>query len=149
MAPYAAMLAYVLACTAMTSIGRSQYGYSDAIESRYIPFSTILWVVNLVLLFLYIRLPHLNGAEQGGWGRRVARGAIGGITVLALLCCAHGVYRADERWDAFVAGRQALVKGHDEQMLKRLYPRPAVVLERRAILVKYKLTVFADAKEPD
>jgi hypothetical protein len=144
LAPYVAMLAYVLACAAITSIGRSQYGYADATESRYIPFSNVLWVVNLVLLFLYVRAPRQTGAPETGRGRRLARGMIAAIAVLALLCCAHGAYRADERWDAFVPGRQALLEGRDDEMLLRLHPLTEVVLERREILVKYGLSVFAD-----
>ncbi len=56
------------------------------------------------------------------------------ILGLSMASSAYGTYRADERHDAFVLGRAALLEGRVDDDLRYLYPEPDVPMRMRETL---------------
>ncbi len=54
----------------------------------------------------------------------------------------YGTYRADERHDAFLLARSALLQGRMDDDLRYLYPERDVPLRMRETLVRHKLSIF-------
>ena len=64
------------------------------------------------------------------------------ILLLGLGSSAYGTYRADERHDAFLLGRNALLEGRVDDDLLYLYPDTDVPISMRETLVRYQLGIF-------
>lgn len=56
----------------------------------------------------------------------------------------HGAYRWTERYHAYTPVRAVLLQGHDEALIRRIYPDPKAVLERRELLRKLRYSIFRD-----
>jgi len=138
-APYFGLALYALANAMITGIGRSGYGLGQALSSRYIPFASLLWIPLAALLMI-----HASKAAETGRRHmaRVSRALLCAMAGFVLLAIAYGTYRADERWDAFVPAREALLKGDDAAQLGHLYPDVEFLREQREILRRYRLSVF-------
>ncbi len=126
----AAMMA--LGCGALTALKQWPEGYAHAVSSRYLPWSTLAWVG--VLPLLYFAPP----------GRKdtLTRTVAASVAVLAVIGSLYGTYRADERHDGFLLGRQALIEHESDPAFAYLFPDPEKVVGFRADLIRYRLTIF-------
>ena len=123
----------------LTGLKQSQEGIAQAVSSRYTTWPTLYWVGLLGLVALRLRA---EDDERGYWNRNALRGVSGAILLLATICSLYGTYRADERHDAFLVGREALLEGRTDEDLLFLYPDIAVPEEMREVLIQYELSIF-------
>ncbi|MCH7910521.1 MAG: hypothetical protein IIB38_13015 [Candidatus Hydrogenedentes bacterium] len=138
MSPYIG-LAMIACCTAVLSgLKHHPEGIQQAISSRALIWSTLFWVGTLGLLYVL---------SLGSTNKRMR---VSCYAVSALLCVftlassLYGTYRADERYDMFLMGRQALLSGENRENFKYLYPDVEVVETMRDTLLEYKLSIFRD-----
>ncbi len=126
---------YVVLGAALTGMARSGIGVGQALSSRYISISSLFWVGTIVL----------GQVAAQGFGRRVRGLALcAGVCIFLLLGynARFGWLQWTERYDFRLPARAELISGNNEDMLQRLHPDPKVVLERREILRKHRLSVF-------
>lgn len=122
----------------LTALKHLPEGYTHAASSRFIAWPTLGWCGLAIWYAAY-------GAQRE---RSVmCRRGIGILAAcLLILSSACGVYRADERHDAFVLGRDALLSDMASDDLRFLYPEIDVVESFRPLLVEHRLTVFRNVK---
>lgn len=136
--PYMGLATCAICAVVLISLKHHTEGFQLAMSSRSLIWSTLFWVGTIGLLYV-LSLVSTN--------KRVR---ISCYTVSALLCVftlassLYGTYRADERHDVFLLGRQALISGENSENLKYLYPDAGVPEGMRDTLAEYKLTVFRE-----
>jgi len=120
----------------LTAAKHAHEGVENAISSRFLPWGTLAWCA--LVIGVYARFPMLGAAP----GRLRVALAAGLVAVLA--SSALGFYKADERHDAFLLGRRALIENPASDDLKFLHPAPETLGPSRDLLIKYRLTVFRE-----
>ncbi len=133
-----------LACAALvvgvlTATKHSHEGVANAISSRFLPWGTLAWCG--LVIAAYAEFPVLGLAP-----RRV-RFAVAAALAAVLAGSALGSYRADERHDAFLLGRRALIDAPQSDEMKFLHPQPESLGELRGLLIRHRLTVFRGLAE--
>jgi hypothetical protein len=131
---YLVLGVFALLGAMMTAVARAGFGPNQALSSRYITLSTLFWVSVVSLLHVWLsrrksRLPWLI------WT---------GLFVVLAVNSAYGTLKWDERYDFRLPARAELLHGDNPDLLQRLYPEPAVVLERREVLKRHHLGVFGE-----
>ena len=139
--PFIALMAVGGSVACLTGLKQAHEGAAQALSPRYILWPTFFWIGLLGLL--YIRQLSASGDANPRTRRTVALAGLL-ILCLSLTSSIYGTYRADERHDAFVLGRSALLEGRMDDDLRYLYPELEVPLRMRATLVKHKLSIFRD-----
>ncbi len=120
----------------LTAFKHTPEGPANAISSRFLPWSTLTWCG--VLAGLYRESPRLSSAP------RYMQFAVIVAVAAVLAGWGFGAYEADERYDAFMLGREALLAGPAGENIRFLHPDPDVVAELRPLLVEHRLTVFRE-----
>jgi hypothetical protein len=132
-----ALAAFSVGSAAMTGFGRIAFGPEQALSSRYVTLANPFWIALLILIESKFR----STSQQG------ARGLIAAITmfciaVLLFINAVYGTYKWDEQYNFLKPTRAGLVEGNNLELLLRLHPDPAIVIERRDILKRHNLSVF-------
>jgi hypothetical protein len=83
--PFLSFALFAVGSAAMTAVGRSHFGYEQALRLRYITLAQLLWVANITLLFLTLTAQH-----KAVVGRSLAKVGISGLLVALLLSIAIG-----------------------------------------------------------
>ena len=121
----------------LTALKQWHEGMEQALSSRYIVWPTLFWVGFVCIGYTY----GLKASRVFGRGHAMS---VGVIVVFLVVNSGYGTYRADERHDAFLIGRRALVDNTNEEDLRFLYPDIEIPKLIRPILVEYRLTVFGE-----
>jgi hypothetical protein len=132
---------YGLAIASVIGLGRAGLGIEQALESRYITTSLWLWVSVVLSLASLSAEPSSNGASlcRRHFYTVTAVAIVAGLLVSSW---PHGRQQCEEWQQRLSPARDALIAGTDKQLLERLYPVAEVVLERRAVLQRWHLSVF-------
>ena len=140
-----ALALYAIASAAITGVGRVGFGADQAMSPRYITFANLLWFANLSFVVL-ASIEHPPEAERRV---RLPRAWLPALAVAGLLAFAslYGAYRWTERYHYRIEARGALLTGDDLEMLRRLHPEPEKILERRPLLERHGLTIFAPGRD--
>lgn len=139
--PYAGIMAIGWCVAGLTGLKQSHEGIAQALSSRYSIWPSLFWIGLLALVYLY----KLHTAPEGPSRERNALTAVSlAILLLSTASSAYGTYRADERHDAFLLGRQALLEGRADEDLLYLYPDLDVPTSMRETLLRYKLSIFRE-----
>ncbi|MBI2423327.1 MAG: hypothetical protein HYV27_10900 [Candidatus Hydrogenedentes bacterium] len=125
---------YSLGSALITAYARAGYGLEQAMSPRYVTMAQLLWVACLIGIAMRSAAP----------GQKLLRAASGLILVAGSLSYLYGAYRWTERYHAYAPVRDVLLTGDDETMIRRIYPEPGVVLERREILRNLRYSIFRD-----
>lgn len=157
--PYVGMVAYGLGSALMTGTGRIQYGSLQALSPRYCTIAVPFWVSLLVLLRLVTderqtadaALPPRRQSPESVWldHRGAARWVFLGAICILAMSSYFATGRAEWLSQRLANGRRCLLEltskpaaEVDPLRLAKLYPQPAVILERYPILVKHHLSAF-------
>jgi len=135
----AALASVGLVVGVLSGLKHSHEGVQQAVSSRLLPWPTLSWCA--LVAVLGAQLPAKPNTQNL---RPIAIGLVAGM---GLLSFAAGAYRADERYDAFRLGRDALLNEPRSDALRYLHPRPDIVRAYRADLVRHGLTCFRETKE--
>lgn len=112
---------------------------AQALSSRYITWSTLLWIAMACELH-FAMLGQMRAKSPRL--RKYAALLLTLMAVLAGAAAAYGTYKADEHHDAFLMGRRALVEGTNEDDLIWLHPDPEVPKKFKSVLMRYELSLF-------
>lgn len=126
--PYLALSAYAILAAAATGVGRLGLGPSQALISRYVTISQLLWLAIAALLGLR--------------ASRAARAAAAAIALALGLASVSGVERFETAYRRFSAARAALVARRDGPALAVLHPDRAMLLVRARVLERLSLSVY-------
>lgn len=140
LAPYVSLGLYAVASAMMTGMGRLDFGGSQALSSRYVTFSSLLWVA--VIVWVYVGIARERSREK----RAFSKSAVMFLAILFAYCLVnnsvYGTFKWTERYRHKLPAQTELVSGANPDLLQRLHPNPEIVLERREILRKHGLSVF-------
>lgn len=136
-APFWSLMLFALLTAILIALKQWHEGIGQAISSRYIVWPTLMWIGLSGALIITL-------GQQKKIESRLLKGFTLTLLVLGLLSSAFGAYKAEERHDAFLIGRKALIEGRMDADILYLYPNREVPEEMRDILVRHKLTVFRD-----
>lgn len=126
---------YAIGTAVITGIGRAGFGALQAKSFRYVAFSSLFWVINVILLYLL-------GTKQRVF-RLLSIISIVAVVFLVGLSSAHGTWFAIKHHNKLSLAKEAILVGEDDEVLKSLYIKD-IVKERVEILKKYRLSVFRD-----
>ncbi len=135
--PFDGLALYAIGTAFLTATARTGFGVVQALSTRYIAYSSLLWIA-IAVHFCTM----LSAQEASRSVRRFLAVVLLLIGFAAAANSALGIYRCDERHDGHVAARDALVSGGPPELLRRLYPDEQVVLKARETLKEYRLNVF-------
>jgi len=151
MSPLLLMGTYSLACAALTGIGRVGFGAMQATSYRYVTFSNLIWFA--ILVFLAVQLGDVGTAAKSKRAARVKRIALGAIIIITLVLVGRTSYRVGYRMlksyhGRLLPARTELLRGENDELLRRLYIDPGYVREGREVLKKHSLSVFRSTTPP-
>jgi hypothetical protein len=137
---------YAIGSALMTAMGRANLGLTQALSSRYIIFSSLLWIANAILLaFLSGVRAKTSGLTEKSLKTHEYIGAV--VTVVLLfLSSTGGTVATMERAAKRIAARDELLRPQNVQRLQPLYPDITVVIERAKTLQRYHLSLFREAR---
>ena len=142
----AALGCYAIGSALVTAMGRVSLGLTQALSSRYIIFSSLLWIANAILLAF---LAGVRAKNTGLTERKLTTPEYVGALIAVLLLflsSAGGTVATVERATKRLAARDELLRPQNIQRLQPLYPDIAVVLERTETLQRYHLSLFREAR---
>jgi hypothetical protein len=163
--PYAAFTLYAVTSAMVTGIARVGFTRAQALSSRYVTVANLLWISNIVLLFLFSKVSskelknEILGIDSDALQKdeffRICRRKISSqtfvaavLTVIVVLMIFNSFYATMEFEGRYLrlepARKELLGAVRDDELLKNLYPDPKEVKVRREILKKYKLSVFRE-----
>lgn len=136
---------YSIGCGLLTGVGRIGFGSGQAMDGRYVPFSTLLWISDFAPLFIFSQQIRVRTRSRAG---RILISA--GLAVLVSFLVfwigrtsyrvGHRVFRSHH--SRLLPVRQELRRGEDADLLLRLYIDTDSIREGIEILKKHNLSVF-------
>jgi len=132
---------FSLGAALMTGFGRVAFGVEQAMSSRYVTLSNPLWIAIVILIGLAASLAWRQGRTLL-W--RLSLSILTLIAFLTVCNAGYGTSKWIERYHFLAPARTELVSGNDPAILQRLHPDPRIVLERREVLRRHKLSVFGE-----
>lgn len=148
--PYAAIGFYSIGSAILTGLGRVQLGSIQAISSRYVTFSNLLWISNIFFLYVLIKSDNLRLRAQHKSNRWKRQMLFSIYFLVIFLIGANSAFKALKfayQYSYLQSARAALVTSKENSYLKRLYYSERVVRERSEILKKFNLSLFRDIRE--
>lgn len=136
---------YSISSALISGAGRIELGYGQALSSRYITISTLLWLSLLVLTYVIIS----NKFHHRFLIRKIFIGSLFSLFVLILISFGIGTTNFKHRHDFLLPAREELSCGVNDFLLERLLPSTDYVKRCVPILEKYRLSVFRDIKMID
>jgi len=145
--PYIALGFYSIGSAIFTGLGRAYFGSIQAISSRYVTFSNLLWISDIFFLYIlmkYKRFPAKSIQNNSQRERKMAFSFLLVITFLIGFNSALRILKFPKQYSYLQPAREALLTGTDNNYLKRLYYSDKVVKERSEILKELNLSVFRE-----
>lgn len=128
---------YAIGSAVLTVFARGALGIEQALSSRYITIALLIFLAPLPLL-----------ADAGSpRGIRTRWVVTVSLVTMAALNSIHGAYIWSLRYPARLAMRDALIRGEENAMFKRMYPDIGYLREKRQTLRRLRLSVFRDTPE--
>ena len=142
--PYIAFGFYSIGSAAISGMGRAGFGSDYALASRYITFSSPLWISNAVFLGFFI-----SGKPVQRTGKYISIAILPVIVFMLLSNLVQGELFFNARYVYLDTARQEILSQNNDDFLLLLHPSAAVVKEGLAGLKQYHLSVYREAAEPD
>ena len=137
--PYLALGAYSVGSALLSGFGRAGFGSDYALASRYITFSSPLWVVNVVFLAFLIS----GEAVPKAW-KYISISILLAIVFMLLSNSLYGERLFNARYLYLAAARDEILSNNNDDFLLLLHPRAGVVKEGLASLKQYHLSVYRE-----
>lgn len=163
--PYVALSLYALGSAMITAIGRLGFTYVHAMSSRYVTSANLLWISNIALFYLLAKVRRIElknkiinaASTKSGTDElcricsehtslQVKRLSVIVIVILFVILNSAVAVLEIKSYHAKLASAHAELLGpaQDDELLRRIYPEADEVRTRKAILQKYKLSLFRD-----
>lgn len=139
--PWLPATAFTLFSGAAIALTRCDFGVGQALESRYVTFSTPYWIA-LAALFSIAKghMPHTSMASR--FSRYLAT-ACAGVLILSITLSTIVMYN---RHDRFNRARKALYSLTDEQGLKAIFPDTAYLIMKLPLFLDKRLSIYRHIK---
>jgi len=148
--PYLSLSLYAVLSAAMAGVGRVGFGFTQALSPRYVTMSNLLWVSNIVLLYLLVKgeASHPRGPHPLRGLRRfsLAAGLVALVLMISLafwtsIQAAPGFAMEHERRAAALA---ELRSAHDGRVPRAIYPSQRQRGTELEVLRRYHLSLFRE-----
>jgi len=142
--PYIGLSLYSIMSAAAGGVWRCSFGCDQALYSRYVTITMLLWISATALLYLLI----VTQPKQVPETAKLKGLSIFGTTLIIailILFTSNSLYAMRHfkfHKKVYSQMRLVLYLGVDCPQITYLYPSPDVVLQRREVLKKYGLSVF-------
>jgi hypothetical protein len=136
-----------LGVAALSALGRASFGVEQAMSSRYCTISIPMWCAASSLLVLYCSESSLSP------GVRAIRLACASVLLLVVVWSSvatgkKAAFVVYGRSETLRFARRGLITGTSDALLKLVYPNLAEIRERRATLLRLRLSVFRPSAVP-
>jgi len=136
---------YAIGCGLLTGIGRVGFGSHQAMDGRYVPFSSLIWVADFA--FLFILSQEIRTRARTRPGRILGLAGLAVLVSLFSFWIGRTSYRVGYRvfksyHSRMLPAKHELLRGEDEELLLRLYNDAGYVRQGIEVLKKHKLAVF-------
>lgn len=132
----ASLMLFALGCATLAALGRGGESIAQATASRY---TTLALPATLALVLL---VSTAVPSRKAGPPLPRARWVGAALALLLALHSLHGWYEGMQRGNHYNAAKDALIEGHPEDTMHRLYPQLDKLLERRTWLEENNYSVF-------
>ncbi len=147
LAPYIGLGLYAIGSAMITGAGRMGFGIDQAISSRYVVISNLLWAADVMLLVIVV-------SSASTMTNRLRASAISGLAiavVMLIFCSVHTAPQYGVRRQVLLMLRAELASSgaftspaKHQRLMQMLYPDPLTLEARATILKKYHLSVYRD-----
>jgi hypothetical protein len=136
---------YSIACAALTGIGRVGFGMAQATSYRYVTFSNLIWFSNFVFLSLQFKEIRLDSKSHVRDRLKIVVLSVVFSSLVFLI--GRTSYRVGLRvlesyHHRLAPARSELLRGRDDDLLRRLYVDADYVRQGIEILRQHRLSVF-------
>ena len=136
---------YACGCGLLTGIGRVGFGSAQAMSNRNVPFSALIWVANVAFLFFLSQEIRTKARTRAK--RTLGQAGLGLLLLFLVFWIGRTSYRVGHRifksyHSRMLPARQELLRGEDEELLRRLHADADYVRWGMDILKKHHLSVF-------
>ncbi len=138
LAPYIGIGLYGVLSAFLTGIGRVGFGIDQAMASRYVTISSLMWIALVSMLFIGMTT---RGADRPYAGYALTVFFVGFVLVNSIQWQTYFVWRRD----FLLPVRAELTSLKNDNLLKHTFPSPDYVRAQTQILKKYHLSVFRDS----
>ena len=132
--------AQTIGTAAVSGLGRAWMGVEQALSSRYTTFAVLLWCATLCLLALW------RSTWRPGLPARALTLVVASLVLVTLVeavtTARASVSTATARSTSLRFARNSLITGRMEAHLMFLLPMREVIHDRRAVLMRLRLSVF-------
>ena len=150
--PFVLIGLYSIACALLTGVGRVGFGAEQAMSHRYVTFSNLLWYSNFIFFYLWLK----DYLGSGGYQRRRRISLVICLVLVlsVLFLIGRTSYRVGHRalksnHDRLLPARHELLRGDNDELLRRLYIDPDFVREGIETLKRHHLSVFRESKSSE
>jgi|GEM_PF-1480868 len=145
LAPWFALLVFACLTAGATCVGRVGFGIQQqALQSRYIAFSTLFWISLLVVATCAERLAPLPSGQRT---RRLKMGFIIACAGMFLLTNGLDIIVLRNREIKFTKARRELFRLVDDASLKRIFPDPHYLKSQLHFFFQERLSNFRNFRE--
>ncbi|MBF0524224.1 MAG: hypothetical protein HQK56_03905 [Deltaproteobacteria bacterium] len=149
-APYFCLGAYAVMAALLTTVGRVGLGLDQALVLRYITFSNLLWISDIILIFLLVATDstRTKAKSKSIFPRLVIYG-LGVITIFSLVqSYRRAIDYADDLHRRLDAARQNILAHYpgpmDEKIILSLHPSIDFINHFLRVLKDNHLSLFAE-----
>jgi hypothetical protein len=135
--PYLSLGLYAILSALATGLGRVGFGSSQAMSSRYVTISLLLWIALVILLFVLAK-----AAEIKSFQKFAACTLLIVFVGLVTLNSIHWRTFFSWRYEFLTPARAELFSLKDDDLLKRLFPSADYVRMQTKLLATHHLSVF-------
>lgn len=141
--PYISLSVFSIISALITDFGRVGYGSTHAITSRYISLSTLIWISNIVLMYLLIhKLSKGKLTHPAKHFKNILSYSLYLILILSLTSSYIGLIQLRDGYETLMNAQKKLSSQTYDQSLFYIYRDQKILLERIDLLKKHHLSVF-------
>lgn len=141
--PYIALSVFSVINALITGFGRVGFGSIQALSSRYVSFSSLIWVSNIVLMFLLIQVLSKGKITHPAIHlKKILSFSLYLILFLSFTSSYAGSIQLKYKYAALVNAQEKLSRQTYDKSLFLIYKDQKILLERIELLKKHHLSVF-------
>lgn len=141
--PYISLSIFSIINALITGFGRVGFGTIQALSSRYVSFSSLIWISNIVLMYLlFLKLSKGKLTPPAIHIKKIVSFGLYLILFLSFTSSFAGLIQLKYRHASLMSAQKKLSSQTYDQSLFLIYSDQKILLERIDLLKKHHLSVF-------